>query len=228
MHKPGLSPSVIIIALLSLSLSLCSNTLYADQEAISDDGREVLLRADGTWSFRSTDRFAKTEDGKRIRLKQDGSWQYAENTRMISNDRVKTTELGITLRKTVIEKHEIKVQKNKRARTQTVFYLDLELSPIATSGITFSDNDASRIEVTDNSGKNYPVLTIQHNTTVLEAGSNTTIAVRVEGSPTWLDNADSMRLTFKRGIFGISEPIRLSQNIDDIEEIDVDGFDLND
>jgi len=210
--------------MISLSLSLCSNTLHADQDVITDDGREVLLRADGTWVFRSTDRFANTEDGKRIRLKADGSWQYIGNAPLISKDQVKTTELGITLLKTVIEKHEVKVQKNKRLKTQTVFYLNLELSPLAVSNIAIHKNDTSGIEVTDNNGKIYTVLSIQPGTTALEPGSNMTVAVRVDESPTWLDNAKSMEILFKPEIFGIQEPIKLSQKINDFEEVDVDGF----
>ena len=210
--------------MISLSLSLCSNTLRADQDVITDDGREVLLRADGTWVFRSTDRFANTEDGKRIRLKADGSWQYIGNAPLISKDQVKTTELGITLLKTVIEKHEVKVQKNKRLKTQTVFYLNLELSPLAVSNIAIHKNDTSGIEVTDNNGKIYTVLSIQPGTTALEPGSNMTVAVRVDESPTWLDNAKSMEILFKPEIFGIQEPIKLSQKINDFEEVDVDGF----
>jgi hypothetical protein len=66
--------------MISLSLSLCSHLLHADQEVTTDDGREVLLKEDGSWTFRSTDRFANTVDGQRIRLKQDGSWAYVGNS----------------------------------------------------------------------------------------------------------------------------------------------------
>jgi hypothetical protein len=216
--------SVLIIALIPVLLSLYSNILCADQEVITDDGREVLLRSDGTWKFRSTDRFANTADGQRIRLKEDGSWQYVGNAPTISKDQVMTTALAITLRKVIIEKHETKVQKNKRVKTQTVFYLDLGLSPLAASAITLNDNAASSIEVSDDNGRRYPVLSIQSGTTMLKPGSNTAIAVRVDDSPSWLDNARSMEILFKPDIFGIQSPIRLSQNIDDFEEVDVDGF----
>jgi hypothetical protein len=224
MNRTTPSTPRLAIVLISLSLSLCSNMLRADQDVVTDDGREVLLKTDGTWTFRSTDRFANTADGQRIRLKQDGSWQYVGNAPMVSRDQVKTTELGITLVKTVIEKHETKVQKNKRLKTQTVFYLNLELSPLATSDIKFSRNDVSGIEVTDNNGKRYTVLSILPGTEVLKPGSKTTIAVRIDDSPSWLDNAESMQMNIRPGIFGIQQPIKLSRRIDDFEEVDVDGF----
>ena len=216
--------SVLIIALIPVLLSLYSNILCADQEVITDDGREVLLRSDGTWKFRSTDRFANTADGQRIRLKEDGSWQYVGNAPMVSNDQVRTTELGITLLKTVIEKNETKVQKNKRVKTQTAFYLALELSPLAGKAVAINNDDASGIEVTDNNGKSYPVLSIRADASALKPGSHATMTIRVDGSPTWLDNAESMQIIFKPGIFGIQEPIELSRKIEDFEEIDVDGF----
>jgi len=87
-------PPFSIIAM--LALSLCGNALHADQKAVTDDGREVLLR-------------------------DDGSWEYTGHTPMIPERPPKTAQAFITLQKTVIEKHETKVQKNKRVRTQTVF-----------------------------------------------------------------------------------------------------------
>jgi hypothetical protein len=217
----------LLVLLQSLLLAPYVDVLAADREVITDDGREVLIKDDGTWMFRSTDRFANTADGQRVRLREDGSWQYVGNAPMVSTDQVKTTELGITLDKTVIERHEIKVQKNKRVKTQTVFYLYMELSPLAGSAIAFNDNDASSIEVADNKGEIYPVLKTQADVKLLTPGARTRLMVRVDGSPSWLDNAKSMEIAFRPGIFGIQTPIKLSQKIDDFEEVYVDGFETN-
>jgi hypothetical protein len=216
--------SVRIISILSLSLITGSNALSAEQEVITDDGREVLLKEDGSWAFRSTDRFANTQDGRRVQLKQDGSWQYVGNAEMTSEAHVRTTLLDIKLENVVIEKYEQKIQKNVRVKTQAVFYLSLDLSPLANSNISITNNDVSHIEVKDNEGKIYPVLSIEPSPTVLEPNSDTAITIRADGSPKWWGKVKSMEIVLNPGILGIQEPITLSQSVNDFDEKKVDGF----
>lgn len=225
MTETGPLPSRILYAVITLSLSLACNALFADQAVITDGGREVLLRQDGSWQFRSTDRFASTANGKRVRLKADGSWQYIGNTPASSGEPAQAGEPGFRLQKVVIEKSEKKVQKNKRVRTRTVFYVKLELSPLANRNIRIDRNDVSLVSVTDNNGRNYSVLGIQPGIPILEPGSSTIIAVRADDSPGLLENAESMTLIFRPGIFGIQQAVRLSRQIDDFEAIDVKWFD---
>ena len=228
MSRTILTPSTLItMVTLSLALSLApvSNALSATQEIITDDGREVLLKEDGSWSFRSTDRFANTKEGRRVRLKDDGSWQYTGNAPLVMKEQVRTTDLDIKLQKVVIETHEKKVQKSKRIKTQTVFYLNLELSALAKGNINIKKNDVSMIKVMDNNGKNYPVLSIQPGPAVLEPNSKTTIVIRAKSSPSWLSKVKSMEVVLSPGIFGIQDPITLKQNVIEFDEKKVDGFD---
>jgi hypothetical protein len=218
-------PSPLIICVLALLLVPGSKAYAADQHVITDDGREVLLRGDGTWEFRSTDRFANTKDGQRVRLKQDGSWQYVGNAPMVSAEHVRSTLLDIKLQNVIIEKQQIKAQKNIRLRTQTVFYVDLGLSAKAKNNISITENDVSHIEVTDNNGKTYPVLSIDPAPTVLMPGSDTTVLIRADGSPVWIDDVKSMSVIFKPEIYGVRHPVTLSRDVDDFEEKKVAGFD---
>jgi hypothetical protein len=212
---------------MTLSLLAGSNALSADLEVVTDDGREVLIKEDGTWEFRSTDRFANTKDGQRIRLKDDGSWQYVGKAPMVSDKQVRTTELDIKLEKVVIETHEKKVQKNTRVNSQTVFYLNLELSPLAQNNISINNNAISLIKVTDNKYRDYPVLSVQPVPTILKPDSDTIITIRTEGAPQWWKNVKTMEITFKPGIFAIQEPVTLSQKVDDIDKKKVDGFEVS-
>ncbi len=205
-------------------LSITTNTLSADQKIISDDGREILLNENGSWIFRSTDRFASTKEGHRIRLKEDGSWTYAGNAPLKSKTQVRTAELGIKLQKVIVEKYKKKSQKNTQLKTQTIFYVELNLSAQAKKNINIKSSDTSFIEVKDNSGKNYPVLSINADIAELKPNTHTTIIIRAEKSPTIFSDAKSMAITFKVGIFGINTPISLSQKIDDFEEKNVRGF----
>ncbi len=112
--------------IIALFIAPVNNALSATQNIVTDDGREVLLKEDGSWQFRSTDRFANTKEGQRVRLKDDGNWEYVGNAPVTMEKQVRTTDLDIKLQKVVIETYEKKVQKNKRVKTQTVFYFKLK------------------------------------------------------------------------------------------------------
>ena len=200
------------------------NVLAANQEVVTDDGREVLLKADGTWAFSSDDRFANTGDGQRVRLKADGSWEYVGNAPMVTSQRVTTRELEIELQNAVIEIHEQKVQKNTRVNSQTVFYLKLGLSPVADKGIDIAKSDLALIAIQDNRRRNYPVLSMQTSSESLQPASEASITIRADGSPQWWKNVKTLNIVLKPGIFGLSESINLSVSVDDIEKKKVDGF----
>ena len=213
-----------MISMIALVLLADSHVLSADQQVITDDGREVVIKENGTWEFRSTDRFANTKDGLRVRLKEDGSWQYVGNAPMTSNRQVRTTELDITLQNVVVETYEKKVQKNTRVKSQTVIHFELELSPLSKSHINIDKNDISLINVTDNKNRSYPVISIQPVPTILKPGSNTSVTLRTDGAPQWWKNVKSIAITFKPGIFGLQDPVTLTQKVDDIDKKNVDGF----
>ncbi len=217
-------PTPLIICMLMLLLIPGSDAWSADQQVITDDGREVLLKADGSWVFRSTDRFANTKDGQRVKLKQDGSWQYVGNAPMATEEHVRSTLLDIKLHKVVIERHEKKVQKNVRLRTQTVFYVNLGVSPLAKNNISITKNDVSHIEVNDNNGKAYPVISIHPAPIVLKPGLDITMVIRADGAPLWLDDVKSMSVVFRPEIYGIQQPVTLSRDVDEFEEKKVAGF----
>ena len=46
----------------------------ADEVVLSDDGEQILLKADGTWVKLSQDRYARDQQGRRLRLWPDGTW----------------------------------------------------------------------------------------------------------------------------------------------------------
>ena len=202
-----------------------SSVIADDQQIISDDGREVLLKQDGTWEFRSNDRFATTEDGRRVRLKADGSWMYLGNAPSTSEMQVRTQDLEISLQRVVIETHEKKVQKNVRVKSQTVFHLQLALSPHAASDITTRDQDLDLVAVTDNKGRQYPVLSMQPVTVTLKPDTKTSITIRVDGSPQWWKGVDYLKIALQPNIFNISSPITLISKVDDMGRKKVDGFD---
>ena len=213
--------------LAAIFFSDAGNVLAANQEVITDDGREVLLKADGSWEFLSDDRFANTDDGQRVRLKADGSWEYMGNAPMVASQLVRTRELEIELQEVVVEIHEQKVQKNTRVNSQTVFYLKLGLSPLAEKPIKIDKSNLTLIAVQDNKRRTYPVLSMQASAASLQPASEASITIRADGSPQWWKNVKTMDIVFEPDIFGLGESITLSYSIDDIEKKKVDGFKEN-
>lgn len=223
---PNKSPTApTFITIITLLLLTGGNTVSADQQVITDDGREVLLKEDGHWEYRSTDRFADTEDDRRVRLKEDGSWSYTGNAPLKSKAQVRTTDLDIKLQKVVIETHKKKTQKSSRIKTQTVFYVQLNSSALAKTDISIKNSDISLVEVKDNNGKSYPVLSIRSDNPGFQPGTKSTLEVRADKSPSIWDDVKSMEIIFKSGIFGIQKQITLSQRTIDFDKENVEGFD---
>ncbi len=214
-----------LVTIMALLFVTGSHGDTANQQVTTDDGREVLLKADGHWQYRSTDRFANTEDGRRVRLKEDGSWSYAGNAPLRSDEQVRTSELDLKLQKVVIQTHKTKTQKSARIKTQTAFYVQLNNSAQAKTTISIKDSNIEQIEVKDNNGKSYPVLSLKSDTSTLAPGKGTTLIINTEKSPSVFDDVRSMEIIFKRGTFGIQNNITLSQRTIDFEKEEVDSFD---
>jgi diphthamide biosynthesis methyltransferase len=138
---------------------------------------------------------------------------------------VRTTDLDIKLQKVIVETYKKKVQKNSKVKTQTVFYVDLAYSANAKNNITIKASDINLLEVKDNNGKSYPVLSIKPANTQIKPDTKITIIIRANKSPLIWGSAKSMQVIFKKGIFGLKSSVILSQRIDDFEEKNVDGFD---
>ena len=216
---------------LSIALLVITPISYADTangEIIYLDGREVLLNENGSWTYLSTDRYANTKDGIRIRLKEDGSWQTIGNAPLKSDEQVRTTDLDMQLQKVVIETYKKKSQKNVKVKTQTVFYIDLAYSQQATSNIVLSKEDIALIEVKDNNGKVYPIVSINPGAAELKPNSTITLVVRAEKSPSVFDTVKSMTIEFKQGVLNLKSPVRLSQRLIDFGEKNVTGFTKHD
>ena len=196
----------------------------AEQELVADDGREVLLNDDGSWQYRSTDRFTTTSDGRRVRLKEDGTWSYHGNAPKHTKQQVRTSDLDIKLQKVVVEKYQKKVQKNTRLKTRTAFYLSIKTSQQAKDELVIEAADISHIEVKDNNGKSYPVISIQPLKTI-KPGSETVLIIHAEKSPGLFDGVKSMSISFKPGILGLQEAISFTERKADFEDEEVDGFD---
>jgi hypothetical protein len=209
---------------LFLTVSLSTHALLANQALISDDGREVLLKDDGSWEFRSEDRFANTSDGRRVRLKEDGSWVYVGNAPLVTKEQARSTIVDLKMQKIEIESHKEKVHKNTRTERQTVFYINVDVSPLAKQSLRVADTGLDSILVMDDKGNKYPVLSIKPDKIEVAPNSNQTFVIRARDAPTIWDGAELMEIQLPVNILGNPEPVTFSRKLYDIEQVRVEGF----
>ena len=131
----------IAIVCLSWSLS-CSLYSYAAEQTNtvhSDDGREVVLDADGSWYFKSGDRFATAADGRRVRLKADGNWEYSgevvqARSRVSDAFFIGQQQLHLAIETFVVQTKRSESHKNSRKKTRMLFSLQITRGEEAGTG----------------------------------------------------------------------------------------------
>ena len=132
--------------------------------------------------------------------------------------------IDIRLDKAVIEVHEVKVQKNTRINSQSVFYLTLTLSRQADQPVSITEKDAENIRVSDSKRRQYTVLSLKPSGATVEPGAALALAVRVDGSPQWWKNVKTMTIDFQPGLFGLERAVTLESKVDDMVKKKVAGF----
>lgn len=207
---------------LTVSLAVFSHSLFAEQDVVSDDGREVRLHDDGTWSLLSRDRFATTADGRRIKLMPDGRWDEVAQTLTVTDGVTKQVftpvkavagSSGILLTQVDILKKKTKTHKSTKADTRTVYYLQVT-NPSA-AAITLSQELVSSLAVTDSKGRQYKVLSLAYDGNTIASGESKKITVWVDGAPRWY-GVQFLSLEIAKNVFGDNRRIVLSKNMNDV------------
>lgn len=228
---PRNSARFLTLSTLTLSLScLISSPLLADQKVIRDDGREILLKDDGTWEFSSSDRFATTPDGERVRLKDDNTWEFTGKAKAppMAPAPVQPAPVyhprpaDIELSEVVVESYGDKMGQRKRTGSQTVFYIEVTVSNTAQQALNINATDKSRIRVDDSGGKHYDVISVSPQQAILKPGARQTLTIRVDDSPEWWRQVQSMEIELPAGMIGNVDPIRISERVRNFEKRTVD------
>lgn len=209
--------------ILATAIASTSLSAFADRNAIGDDGREIRLKDNGSWEYISTDRFATSEDGTRVRLKDDGSWEFIGNAPLKTPEQVKTENLDITLDRVITEYVKEKSgPKNYQYKSQTVFYLDLDVSSYGEKVVSKIDQ-YNLITAKDDKETDYPVLAVTPSTTVFKSGEKYKLAIRVDGSPTGSIVWGSRKLYLKidKTVFGNSTDLEFMIRTNEIKKAQV-------
>ena len=185
-----------VLCLLIVTNVMVGEAGAVDLRAVTDDGREVLLREDRTWIFIQPGHVASNT----------GSTQ-------------------IFLDKAVIQTRTIKVQKNKRVRSQMVFEFDLLKSADSASRPLGGTLDTSLVAVTDDTGRSYEVKSLQLLASTAENPNEADrLLMKVDKSPGLLSEAKHIEVVFQAALFDSGQAIRFRTPVDDLETVEVDDF----
>ncbi len=206
---------------LALLLGIVSfTTSAADLQATGDDGRQIILKENGSWQYRSSDRFATSEDGTRVRLRDNGQWEFIGNAPIINSEQVRTQALDIQLGDIITEFYKEKVGKNTRHMSQTIFHLTVDISSYA-KDIETKLSHFNLFSITDSRGNRYPVLSISPQHKLLTAGKTYDIAIRVDGSPSgqFAVGIKTLQLTVDKAVFGSPADLKFSRRADESKRV---------
>lgn len=205
--------------------------------AVADNGREVILKDNGEWEYKSKDIYATTTDGQRVRLSPNNQWRPVSKTeapapaptQVIIQQQVPETTVRrdtvalakfdsrLTLDTVVIETQRESVGKNTRKRSNLVFYLDLDSKA--------SLPRPGQITVQDSKGRTYPVFSVERGSAKI--GSAPRVIVRANGAPRWW-GVKFFAMTIAPGALGNTAAIELRKSMDEVMREEVSKLPEND
>jgi hypothetical protein len=216
LHRPL---TALTLALLGATLTLPAQ---AAQDATGDDGRQILLKDDGSWEYKNNDRFATAADGTRVRLKDDGSWAFIGNAPTVTEASHRTEALDIALEQVTTETRKTRNPgaKSSRVAAETVFSLTVKLSGYSQDSITPDVSNLSQFRVVDDHGTEYTIVGVTPAGTTLVPGQSYTYEVRASGAPqyTFALRVKTLTLHIDRAVFATANDVVLVMDTDNLVE----------
>ncbi len=206
----------------SFVLLICASTAaFSAEVVVTDDGKQIRLNDDGTWTQVSQDKFATTASGERIRVRANGSWNYVsapDNQVAHKPLPVVTDEVVIFLESVEILRREIKRSKSKHADTRMRYTVRITNGTDDTIAV---DKDAA-FRSTTNRGGDYDLLSVTGPSTVLPSTVADLIVV-VADSPAWF-GVKYLSLEVPPNALGNSVRRLLNKDMDEVKRLRVDQF----
>ncbi len=216
----------------------------AAEDVVSDDGREIRLHDDGTWSILSRDRFVTTRDGRRIKLSPDGKWSVitqaenapfadasevsevpaaaaAGNQPQRAEDIIAPGSAGILLTRVDILKKKTKSHKAVTVDTRMAYYL--RINNPSDQPISLNQQQTDKMIAVDSKGRRYPVLALRYDKEQISSGASEQVVVLVDGAPRWY-GVKFLSLEIDDNTFGSHRKIVLSKNMNAVSTVVVGEF----
>ncbi len=193
----------------------------ADQALIGADGREILLKDDGTWDYVSNSIFVDTREGQRVELKPDGSWSYVGLAPVQEETQYRELAIEVAVASADIEEYVSKVgaTKNTRKESFTNFYLDVLVASSADAPVDLKALKPEQFSISDNKKKSYPVIEINSDIDQLAPGKSTRLHVKTKGAPGGLIRTRFINLVIQPEAFNTEQAIEL--------EIEYEALDIS-
>ena len=207
----------------------------ADQTAVGDDGREILLKENGTWEYKNQDRFGTSESGSRVRLKDNGSWEFVDNKvapvpvvaskAKVAESTFVASNLNFELQDVAIHSKKNKIPNSNNYRVESKTQLDFKVvvSEVNKKALAINTKDISLFKVSDDIGKEYKVLSVKPSTASLKPGDSYTFSVMVDEAPKYGlfslgGRVDEMYLEIDKSVFGTDADVKLTKSTEGIKE----------
>lgn len=188
----------------------------ADQIIINGDGREILLKDDGSWQYASDDIYVDTKDGQRVVLTPDGRWQPVGLAPVVEEDKYRELLVEVVISNAVIDEVREKVgsQKNTRTRSVTHFELSVSVAKSAKQPLKIADLKPALFKVKDSRNKNYKVEAVDAEQDQIAPGQQGVVKLTVKGAPGGLVRARSMSVDIDQKAFNTEDVIHLEIDYD--------------
>ena len=213
-------------------VGLCNAAYAADETVISDDGRQIRLKGDGTWVQLSQDRYATNAAGQRIRLRPDGTWNVMSHARVQAEagdtsgrerhqQQALVDEPVLYLGQVEILKRSIRRSKSTHADKRMRFVVEVDNRSQQTLHIP---NDLERlVGVLDNRGGVYTVTSVRVDTSEIAAGNRGKVYVETKDAPQWF-GLKYLTVKVDAGGLGNEQPRLLNKRMDEVVRREVDSF----
>ncbi len=207
------------VFLMVLCASLAASTT-ADQIIINGDGREILLKDDGSWQWASDNIYLDTKDGRRVVLTPDGQWQYVGLAPVVQEDTYRELLVEVAVSDALISQVREKVggKKNTRTTSTMQFNLTVSVADSAQQPLDVSQLDKHFFAVSDNRGKTYSVENVSADTHKIAPGQDAKITLQVDGAPGGLIKPKLLLIGIAQQAFATEDPIQLELEYDLIQQ----------
>ena len=223
---------ILVFVSLTHALTLSAESLGEEQIVVADDGREVLLKTDGSWHYIVRDRYATTSDGQQILLMPDGNWRAVNSIPAIdsakknllssSNSRpalkvVRQEPLQVLLDKVEILRKKSKGHKSNKLESRTLFYLLVRNR--GDNEVALSNEELNSklqgIQARSSTGEKFKILRVDVQKTNLKPGETSLLSIVTDGSPKWF-NIQYLSIELAPDILKNSSRLQFRKDMDEV------------
>ncbi|BFM09464.1 hypothetical protein [Halioxenophilus aromaticivorans] len=199
--------------------ALTANPVVAEEIILNGDGTQIRLNDDGSWERVSDDIYLDTAEGRRVVLKADGRWSYVGLAPVVKDDQYRELMVEVAISGALIKETREKVGsgKNFRTESQTVYDLTVSVAATASQPLQLSDLKTDYFSVADQRGKQFKVLALNHNQQNIQPGETAQLQLVCKDAPSAFARSKTLTVTIDSQAFATEQPVSLDISYDVIK-----------